>query len=397
MTKPSALRAQAEPYDAAMRASHACGGKGDFEGARAHLRRALEARPDDPEALWYLSAAEMRTGRLGAAEAAVTRLIEIAPHHAKAPERQARIQEMRAAARNHAYARQYAAERALHMDYPRNIAIETVGRCNAKCGFCPHGTLERRFSEMPDALFEKILADLAAIPPQVPTRIFPNLVNEPFMDKKIFARLARINEVLPDTTIWIFTNFNVLPKDFLAKLRRLRNLEQINVSFNAANEAEYQAVMGIDFARTIGHLKALMAENRRARFLGHPVVLSRVSDNTPRDAAYEADCRAVFAEFTEGEDYLVHVKSRTNWLGATDDTQSRIPHALPCGAWLDLNIMCTGTVPLCCIDARGEHAIGDANTQNLLDIYNGPVFRSLRENEATRETATPCADCSLMQ
>jgi len=283
------------------------------------------------------------------------------------------------------------------MDYPRNIAIETVGRCNATCSFCPHDQLERRFTAMSDTLFEKVLDDLAAIPPEVPTRIFPNIVNEPFMDKAIFARLRRINEVLPHTTILLFTNFNVLPKDFPDRLRGVANLEEINVSFIAAIREEYEAVMGIDFDRTVGHLRRLMEENRKARFLDHPIVLSRVSDGTERDQSFAGDCRALFEGFEEGMDYAAHVKARTNWLGATDDVQSPIPHALPCSAWLDINVTCTGIVPLCCIDAKLEHAMGDANTTNLLEIYNSPAYRGLRENETTRENLDPCGTCSLLQ
>ncbi len=185
-------------------------------------------------------------------------MLELEPDSAEARTQMERIGQRATEARNHRYTQGYLENRAAHMDYPRFIGIETVGRCNATCGFCPHSDLDRKYTEMTDDLFEKIVRDLQEIPPHVPMRITPNVVNEPFMDKKLFTRLRRINEALPNTKITIFTNFNVLPKNFPDRIREVRNLAQINVSFNAANEAEYRRIMGIDFERTVDHLKRLM-------------------------------------------------------------------------------------------------------------------------------------------
>lgn len=380
-----------------LRLAGQCNAQGRFEAARLHCLAALDFDAKNIDALRLLALVEARSGRMLAAGKTTERLSRLDPESPDRLRLLAEVRTMERTWRQHPYARNYRAERTVHMDYPRNIAIETVGRCNATCSFCPHDQLDRRFTAMSEALFEKILDDLTAIPSDVPTRIFPNIVNEPFMDKSLFARLRRINEVLPRTALLLFTNFNVLPKDFPDQLRGIANLEEINVSFNAAIREEYEAVMGIDFERTVGHLRRLMAENREARFLARPIVLSRVSDGTSRDHSFAQDCRALFGGYEDGADYVTHVKARTNWLGAMHDSQSPIPHALACSAWLDINITCTGIVPLCCMDANLEHAIGDANTTNLLDIYNSPAFRGLRESETARENLDPCGTCSLLQ
>ena len=380
-----------------LRLAEQCNTQGRFEAARLHCLAALKSNPENFDALRLLAQAEARAGRMVAANKTADRLGRLDPDSSDRLRLLGDLQTMDRTWLQHPYARNYRAERMVHMDYPRNIAIETVGRCNATCSFCPHNQLDRRFTAMSESLFEKILDDLSAIQPEVPTRIFPNIVNEPFMDKSLFERLRRINEVLPKTALLLFTNFNVLPKDFPDKLRGIANLEEINVSFNAATQEEYEAVMGIDFDRTVGHLKRLMAENREARFLAQPIVLSRVSDGTSRDQSFAEDCRALFGGYEDGADYVSHVKARTNWLGAMHDSQSPIPHALPCSAWLDINVTCTGIVPLCCMDANLEHSIGDANTTNLLEIYNSPAFRGLRESETAREALDPCGSCSLLQ
>lgn len=360
-------------------------------------RSILKVAPDNPQVLLLRAMAETEQWRLKAAEKTVRRVLELEPDSAEARTQMERIGQRVKEARNHQYTQEYLENRAVHMDYPRFIGIETVGRCNATCGFCPHSDLDRKYTEMTDDLFEKIVRDLQEIPPHVPMRITPNVVNEPFMDKKLFTRLRRINEALPNTQITIFTNFNVLPKNFPDRIREVRNLAQINVSFNAANEEEYRQIMGIDFERTVDHLKRLMTANRDTPFLVHPVVLSRVKDHTRRDKAYKEECREVFRDFEEGADYVVHVKNRINWLGATADKQSPISHALPCGAWLDINILCNGVVPLCCVDSKAEYGIGDVTKNSVLEIYNAKEFKSLRTTETSREATHPCGSCALLQ
>lgn len=51
-----------------------------------------------------------------------------------------------------------------YMDYPDEITLETTGKCNARCNFCPHSKLDRRFTDMDDSLFFKIIGDLKEIP-----------------------------------------------------------------------------------------------------------------------------------------------------------------------------------------------------------------------------------------
>jgi hypothetical protein len=202
---------------------------------------------------------------------------------------------------------------------------------------------------------------------------------------------------VPQATIGIFTNFSIVPESFFNGIASIRNLMMINVSLNAANPDEYRAVMDLDLDKTVRNIKRFMTENRRHRALKSPVLLSRVGDLTKRDEKYFAETHALFPEFEFRREYSVQVKHRMNWLGNTDDQQSPIPYSMPCGAWLDFNIFCNGTVPLCCADANGKHAIGDVNKSSILEIYNSRPFKNLRERLTSRETVYPCNTCALWQ
>ncbi len=377
-----------------VRRAHQCLERGDLQGADDLCRVALGHSPDDFELLMIRAVVEARQGRYLAAQQTVERVLELRPGDPGAIRQRTRIAELQSESRKHPYTQSFLSKRAVYLNFPRTISIETIGKCNATCNFCPAPELARNDKKMSDELFSKIVRDIQEIPPEAPININMNLVNEPFMDKKMFARLRYINEALPTARIQIYTNFNVLPRDFMAKFRQIRNIGSLNISFNAANEADYQAIMHIDFARTVHHLKTFMKDNRRDRFLLRPVILSRVADNTVRDQEYVEECRALFSEFEEGIDYAPYVKKRVTWLGDTHVEQSPVPYFLPCDAWFDLNIMCTGVVPLCCLDAEGDHAIGDVTRNSVLEIYNSPRFRELREKHLQRESLHPCGQCS---
>lgn len=368
--------------------------RGDSKATLETCARALEAFPKDFGILEIRAVAEGREGRYLAAGRTVDEMLALRPGDRVAIGLQADIAELVRTSQRHPYTQRYLANRARHLDFPRTISIETTGRCNAKCNFCPAPELERRAEGMSDELFQKVIRDIGEIPPDVPVNINTNVVNEPFMDKKMFPRLRYINENLPKARLQIYSNFNVLPRNFMAEFRRLKNLGNLNISFNAANKRDYESVMHIDFDRTVRHLKTFLADNRRDRFLQTPVILSRVADNTIGDEIFAEQCREIFSEFEEGVDYRSYVKRRVTWLGDTHVQQGDVPYFLPCDAWLDINIMCTGIVPLCCLDAEADYAIGDVNKQTVLEIYNTPRFRRLREHHLQRESLDPCGSCS---
>jgi sulfatase maturation enzyme AslB (radical SAM superfamily) len=372
-------------------------GAGDVAAARGNCERILAQTPGEAQAVLLLGMCYAQEGRLQTGEEQVRLALSLDPSMQKAQHALAEITKARESVRASPYFREYMLSRSRYRDFPRNIAIETVGRCNAVCTFCPQPGLARKTVTMSDSLFAKIINDLREIPEYHPLNIFPNGVNDPFMDRQIFPRLALINAELPRATLHIFTNLNVVHRDFFEHIAPIRNIRALNVSFNAATRVEYERVMGIDFDRTVKNLRNFMAFNREHHVVSSPLILSRVSDLTATDAEFAAGCQELFSDYTAGEDYVVNVKQRADWLGRMSTSASAIPFAYPCGSWFDINIFCTGIVPHCCMDGHADYPVGDVNKSSVLEIYNGPAFRKYRETLTSRETAHPCNTCSLMQ
>ncbi|MFC1491984.1 tetratricopeptide repeat protein [Nitrospinota bacterium] len=270
--------------------------RGRLERAASICHSILKVRPKDTPALLLLGVTQAQEGRLAAAERTIRKVLELNPHNEDANRQIEGLPKIREQWRNQPYVQNFLKLRDTYMDYPRFIAIETVGRCNAKCSFCPNSELDRKFSKMPDELFEKIVRDLQEIPSHVPIWILPHLVNEPFMDKKLFDRLYWINESVPNAKLLIYTNLNILPKAFPEKFRKLDNIAGINVSFNAANEADYTKIMCIDFQRTVDNITRLMKENRMRCFMEPPVILSRVKAGSHEDKLYVEECLGILLQ-----------------------------------------------------------------------------------------------------
>ncbi|MGH8677869.1 MAG: hypothetical protein ACREUQ_05895, partial [Burkholderiales bacterium] len=71
--------------------------------------------------------------------------------------------------------------RAIYLDWPAFVHLETLALCNAACDFCPYPTIARKGERMPDALIEKIINDLADIPREIRFQLAPYKVSEPFL------------------------------------------------------------------------------------------------------------------------------------------------------------------------------------------------------------------------
>ena len=275
-----------------------------------------------------------------------------------------------------------------YMNFPAHVHLETFAKCNAHCVFCPSDKLERSGARMPIQLIEKIVADLDAIPKELPFQLSPFKVNEPFLDTRLFAVLELCNRKLPNAEITLTTNATPLTEDKLERLISVRNIGYLWISLNERVPEVYERVMGIPFARTIERLASIHTAkmNRRLPFR---VVLSRVGDGTVEDLMFVRWVREIFPGFE------VSVFRRGSWLGQVDTATEGVPD-VGCARWFELSITATGAVAHCCMDGMARHVIGNVTTTDALEIYNSQPYRSLRERALSRRSVAPCNTCSFL-
>lgn len=280
-----------------------------------------------------------------------------------------------------------------YRDYPLEVTIETTGKCNARCIFCPHNELERKNDYMSDELFLRIIEQLEEIPKSHTFYISPFKVNEFLMDKKIFERITLINERLRNAYIRLFTNFNLTTVDNIRQIANIKNLSDIDISLNSMDSEEYKAIMGLNLDRTLENIMLFLSHIKQNGLprLKQPIVLSRVSQSPESDRKYIEDANAYFS------DYLSFVTPivipRYEWI-------DYIPSEAPlnqdkcCTRWADINICCNGLVAFCCMDGRPAYPLGDVNKSSVLEIYNAPDYRKLRVDMPPKSQVTPCCNCS---
>ena len=273
-----------------------------------------------------------------------------------------------------------------HMNFPAEVHIETHAICNAKCTFCPYPTMERQGDKMPDALIDKIIEDLKAIPRSQPFLIAPFKVNDPFLDKRIFAVCEKLNRQLPNASLRLFTNGSPLTANMVEKIASIGNVAHLWVSLNESEKTAYETLMQLPFEKTLAKLDQL--HQRALADFPHPVVVSRVADGSAADDKF---LDFVATRYPRFQCLLV---GRSDWAGqVATGMKKRVP-PLGCSRWYEVSIMASGKVALCCMDGEGKHVIGDVNHQSVLEIYNSPGYRKLRQYTFSRlAAAAPCDTC----
>jgi hypothetical protein len=205
---------------------------------------------------------------------------------------------------------------------------------------------------------------------------------------RLFDVLALCNARLPQAALTLTSNASALTGARLSRLATVRNLAYLWISFNDHRPDVYEQVMRLPYRRTIERLSMLHRRKAAGEF-GARVVVSRVGDGTSDDAAFAAWVRREFPLFD------VSVFRRGSWLGQVDTAVGAVP-AVGCARWFELSITATGTVAHCCMDGQADWPIGDVRTAHVLDVYNQPAYRALRERAVSRLDASPCRQCTLL-
>lgn len=275
-----------------------------------------------------------------------------------------------------------------YMDFPQHVHLETMASCNAACTFCPYPSLERQGTRMDDALIAKIIGDLGDMPRDLPFHLSPFKVNEPFLDVRLFDILHTVNDKLPQATLTLTSNATPITERSLDRLETVKNIGYLWISFNDHRPDRYEQIMKLPYGRTIERLDLIHRSKAEGR-LPFVIVLSRVGDDTADDQAFRDWCAHRYPQFG------CSVFQRGGWLGQVDTGIGAVPE-VGCMRWFELSITATGAVAHCCMDGQAKWPIGDVRRQHVLDIYNNPAYRRLREQTQRRQDASPCNTCTFL-
>jgi hypothetical protein len=247
--------------------------------------------------------------------------------------------------------------------------------------------MDRQGDRMPDELIDKIIDDLKAIPADLPFNVAPFKVNEPLLDKRIFSVCEKISSQLPGAQLRMFSNGSPLTPKLVDRIAAIKKLTNMWISLNEVDAEAYEALMKLPLERTLRNLDALHSLVDQKKF-PHPVVVSRVIDGSDRDREFLVFVKQRFPLF---QPFMI---GTGNWSGQVSAGKNRKVPNVGCWRWYEISIMASGKVALCCMDGEGKHVIGDVNTQSVLEIYNSPGYRKMRQFTFSRKAAAaPCDTC----
>lgn len=273
--------------------------------------------------------------------------------------------------------------------YPDHVDLELSAACNMKCPMCY--TVTDTFKQsvphvnMDFTLFRKIVDELSAhhvYSIRLSWRGEPTL-NAHFMECVRYAKQAGIKEV--DS----LTNGLRLTPAMFEELVDLE-MDWLTISFDGVGETYDRIRAPAKYGEMLAKIRGF-AETKRRKKSVKPVV--RIQGIWP---AIAESPEAFFDAFEPISDE-VSVNTLLDYLH-TDAEIEYLPNFTCPVPFQRLVFGSDGRAFMCINDELGRQPVGDARTQTVREIWNGPALRQVREVHEKgmgRHTYQPCKDCYL--
>ncbi len=222
-------------------------------------------------------------------------------------------------------------------DMFKAVEIETISVCNRRCVYCPVRYYKRESKLMNEKLFKKIIDDLSKI--NFSGRISPHFYGEPLLDKRLPRLMKYVKRKLPECKIIIFTNGDFLNKETFHNL--------INSGVDKFLITQHGEKMSVNMSNLFKEVNWL----QKRKYIHYRVYTMENTDLSNR--------------------------------GGLVDPTNMIKMKL-CPLPSDIVVVdYNGHVILCCNDYFSQHVFGDTNKENLIDIWNKPIWKKVRHDLMT--------------
>jgi radical SAM protein with 4Fe4S-binding SPASM domain len=297
---------------------------------------------------------------------------------------------------------------ALPLDTPFVVQIFPVYACNFKCGYCIFsvGKGERGFisdkSLMDFGLFQKCVDDMVRFPRQIKVLRFVG-IGEPLLHKKIVEMVSyAVNRGIAQTTE-IVTNGLLLNPRMIDNLVTA-GLKRLVISIQGTSADKYEEIAGakVDFDSFLGNLDYLY-RNRKEMHVYIKIIdtaLDGEEDTKKFHDLFEPLCDTIAVEQT------VPIHKAIDFTGILKGKASSLTQfGLPLGKvtvcpqpFFHMQVNPDGKV-VPCYSWDYPAILGDCNTEDLADIWNGEKFRTFRRSmlNGVQYASTTCIDCNIIK
>ena len=321
---------------------------------------------------------------------------------------------------------------------PVCLYLETTNRCNLLCTTCPRTYEELEPpADMSWELFRSIVDQIPDLP-----RAVLHGVGEPMLVKN----LPRMVRHLKDRGTYVLFNTNgTVLNEKNGRALIAADLDELRVSFDAANAESYRAIRGKNYfnriLRNVGAFRALQEREGHAkpRVSAWLTGLRETIEELPDFVRVAAETgvkevylqrlvffnenaigkarpdQALYEQLSRDEAaYIDRAAALASSLGVTFSASgaasepglslkrhdSGSPWSLCRRPWTVMYITANGRALPCCIapfSQRGyeNYTLGDATQQTLREIWTGPAYRDFRTALLSNAPPAACANCGL--
>ena len=289
---------------------------------------------------------------------------------------------------------------------PKSVKIEISPRCNYRCGFCALRTREVQPKwDMDFRLFQRITREMREAGVE---EIGVFYLGESFMNPRLLVDcIAWTKQELGFPYVFLTSNASMaFPEAVEACMQA--GLDSLKWSVNAADEAQFEQIMGVSgklFHRALDNIRAAHGL-RAAGGFKTGLYASSIRYDGEQQLRMEALLREKVLPWVDSHYWLplysmgAFATQREEQLGyrPTAGNQGRIGalrEPLPCwSAFTEGHVTAEGRLSACCFDATAHWTMGDLNEKPFMTAWHSENFTRLRAAHLKKDVrGTVCENC----
>lgn len=289
---------------------------------------------------------------------------------------------------------------------PRSVKIEISPRCNYRCGFCALRTREVQPKwDMDFGLFKRITREMREAGVE---EIGVFYLGESFMNPRLLVDcIAYLKGEIGMPYVFLTSNASMSFPEAVEECMKA-GLDSLKWSVNAADEAQFEKIMGVAprlFRRALENIRAAWEVRQEGGYKTGLYASSIRYDGEQQqkmeqlltervrpyvDQHYWLPLYSMGAFATEREEQLGYRPTAGN-----QGRVGALREPLPCwSAFTEGHVTAEGRLSACCFDATANWTMGDLNQQPFMAAWNSEPFVKLRAAHLKKDvTGTVCEQC----
>jgi radical SAM protein with 4Fe4S-binding SPASM domain len=278
------------------------------------------------------------------------------------------------------------------IQFPRRVIFEMTSRCNFLCRMCPQQNLRRPRMDMPGNLYRKIIDEIDSYGIE---GLWTYHLGESLIHPEFQENIKHISTKKNLGVIWMSTNGQYFNE---ANIRCIlqSNIDYINYSMHAVTEKTYKTVASQgDFSTVKNNLETFFKLKGTDSAFTPPFLHCQMieQETTKHEVDFFIEKYYKLADIVS-VNMLEYVNLPNNNFGLEQRVRKPLSSCLRISR-NDCFILSNGMVTLCDAAYNGELTLGNINTAELYEIWNGSIRKKMLElNGEGKLTEVPiCNSC----